>query len=161
MEVILKRRLVLVAILCVSCTNAKHYDTPFASPEVYSDSLLNVHIVPHTHDDVGWLKTVDQYYYGSNNSIQHACVEYILDSIVSELMKNPNRRFTYVEIAFFARWFYDQTDTMQNKVRKLVARGQLDFVNGGWCMQDEASTHYVVKLPFSFFHPVPYFLSYV
>lgn len=31
---------------------------------------LNVHLVAHSHDDVGWLKTIDQYYVGSNNSIQ-------------------------------------------------------------------------------------------
>lgn len=31
---------------------------------------LNVHLVPHSHDDVGWLKTIDQYFVGANNSIR-------------------------------------------------------------------------------------------
>ena len=30
---------------------------------------LTVHICPHSHDDVGWLKTVDQYFYGEKNGI--------------------------------------------------------------------------------------------
>lgn len=55
--------------------------------------MLNVHIVPHTHDDVGWLKTVDQYYYGSKTMIQKAGVQYILDSVIQELLSDPNKRY--------------------------------------------------------------------
>lgn len=83
---------------------------------------LNIHLVAHTHDDVGWLKTVDQYYFGGKSGgvlfswfraawgstisrgihvsgfsqgrmdIQVAGVEYIIDSVVDALVKDPTRK---------------------------------------------------------------------
>jgi len=107
------------------------------------NDILNVHVVAHTHDDVGWLKTVDEYYMGANNSIQNAGVQYILDSVMLALAENPDRKFIYVEIAFFKRWWEQQTDAKQNQVRQFVKSGQLEFINGGWCMSDEAAPFYV------------------
>jgi Glycosyl hydrolases family 38 N-terminal domain len=104
---------------------------------------LNVHVVPHTHDDVGWLKTVDQYYGGLNNSIQQADVRSIITTVVQSLLNNPSRTFSYVEQKFFSMWWSEQSDAIKDKVRYLVANQQLVFLNGGWCMHDEASTHFV------------------
>ncbi|CAH0730858.1 unnamed protein product, partial [Brenthis ino] len=104
--------------------------------------VLNVHIVPHTHDDVGWLKTVDQYYYGSRNNIQKAGVQYILDSVIKELWQDPKRRFIYVETAFFWKWWMHQSDDVRHKVDVLVRQGRLQFVGGAWSMNDEAASHY-------------------
>merc|ERR550534_2020659 len=106
------------------------------------EGMLNIHLVPHTHDDVGWLKTVDQYYFGARNDIQKAGVQYIIDSVVDELLADANRRFIYVEMAFFTQWWKEQTSEKQDAVRHLVANGRLEFINGGWCMNDEATTHY-------------------
>ena len=51
-----------------------------------------MHLVPHTHDDVGWLKNVDEYYYGSKKDITPVGVQYILDSVVPQLYADPEKR---------------------------------------------------------------------
>ena len=89
------------------------------------------------------LKTVDQYYYGANNTIQHAAVQYILSTLIPALEFNPERKFTYVEQAFFTRWYNEQSDDMKARTKALVSSGQLSFTNGGWCMHDEAATHFM------------------
>ena len=91
---------------------------------------------------LGWLKTVDQYYYGANNTIQRAQVQYILDTVIQQLQVNPARRFIYVEIAFFFRWWREQNPGTKAIVKDLVRRGQLEFINGGWTMNDEATIYY-------------------
>uniref|UniRef100_W8C2M5 Alpha-mannosidase n=2 Tax=Ceratitis capitata TaxID=7213 RepID=W8C2M5_CERCA len=114
----------------------------YASCPAGKSNMINVHLVPHSHDDVGWLKTVDQYYYGSRNNIQQAGVEYILDNVIQELLKNANRRFIYVESAFFFKWYNEQTAAMKSDVKKLVNSGRLEFAGGAWSMNDEAAVHY-------------------
>jgi hypothetical protein len=107
-----------------------------------TEQKLNIHVIAHTHDDVGWLKTVDQYYIGSNSSIQVANVQLILDTVTDVLASDPQKKFIYVEMAFFWRWWNEQTEEKKQQVRKLFNEGRLEFINGGWCMNDEATAFY-------------------
>ena len=95
--------LLLIPILLVGvllpCGDSKFID--YNTSHGVVPGKLNVHLVPHSHDDVGWLKTIDQYYVGSNNSIQGACVQNVLDSLVPALVSNPDRKFIFVEQAPF------------------------------------------------------------
>ena len=107
---------------------------------------VQVHLVPHTHLDTGWVKTVDQYYYGgwyelsyllrtdrfdlsladwltciilsftAHNEIQHAGVQYILHTVIQELQSNPSRTFNWVEMAFFMRWWNEQNNATKDAV---------------------------------------------
>ena len=35
-----------------------------------------------------------------------------------------------------------QNETMRQTVRDLVQNGRFEFINGGWCVHDEATTNY-------------------
>ena len=86
---------------------------------------------------------MDQYTAGLNNTICHGCTNCILDSVVKALVPAPQRTFVYVEQGFFQRWWRAQPPPVRAATRALIAKGQLQFANGGWCMHDEATAHYV------------------
>jgi len=99
-------------------------------------------MIPHTHDDLGWLKTVDEYYTGFNQQSQHATVSLILDSVITEMERRPWTKFTYVEMKYFHMWFTRQTKEIQDRVRQYVKEGRFEFLNGGWSANDEACPNY-------------------
>ncbi|KAL5724721.1 alpha-mannosidase [Ranunculus cassubicifolius] len=137
-----KSLVILIAILILIEYSESKY-IAYNTSQTLVPHKINVHLVAHTHDDVGWLKTIDQYYVGSNNSIQGACVQNVLDSVIQALLADKNRKFIYVEQAFFQRWWRDQSPAIQTTVKLLVNSAQLEFINGGMCMHDEASPHYI------------------
>ncbi|XP_075234811.1 lysosomal alpha-mannosidase-like [Lycorma delicatula] len=114
-------------------------------PEI-SQNKTNIHLICHTHDDVGWVKTVDQYFFGgrrnSKGNERFFAVEQILDSVISELLKNKERRFVYVESAFLWQWWILKDSNVQDTFKRLVDEGRLQLLGGGWVMSDEATPHY-------------------
>jgi hypothetical protein len=51
-------------------------------------------MVAHSHDDMGWLKTVDQYFEGTKEWYREAGVSFIIDGYVAELLKDPSKKFS-------------------------------------------------------------------
>jgi hypothetical protein len=84
---------------------------------------ITVHVVPHSHDDVGWLKTVDEYFDGSRRDIQWTNVNIELTSVIDALLDNPKRKFSEVEMKFFKMWWNEQNDDIREKTKKLVKSG--------------------------------------
>ena len=69
-------------------------------------------------------------------------MELIIDFTIQELLRNPERKFTQVEMGFWNLWWRDQTEEMKADVRMLIQEGRLEFVNAGWSMNDEACPYY-------------------
>ncbi|XP_050683104.1 alpha-mannosidase 2 isoform X2 [Leptidea sinapis] len=94
---------------------------------------LKVIVVPHSHNDPGWLKTFEQYFEWKTKNI--------INNIVTKLNQFPNMTFIWTEISFLNAWWERSHPVKQKALKRLVKEGRLEITTGGWVMPDEACTH--------------------
>ncbi|BFZ14084.1 hypothetical protein BsWGS_17122 [Bradybaena similaris] len=99
---------------------------------------LKIILVPHTHCDPGWIKTISDYY--------HTQVKKILDNFVPKLEQTPKYKFMFSEITYFSWWWSEISPSMKDRVRRLISSNQFEISTGGWVMTDEANAHYFAML---------------
>lgn len=92
------------------------------------------HVINHSHQDLGWIKTIDEYY---NDQVRE-----IFDSVFHSLKKH-HRKFVISDIYFLKMYLLEgNKDKKIHKIKKFIRRKQLEFVNGGIAMADSACTYF-------------------
>lgn len=94
---------------------------------------LKVFVIPHSHNDPGWLKTFEGYFYAQTKEI--------LDNVVEKLTELTHMKFLWSEISFLSKWWEHAHPTKREMLQELVKAGRLEIVTGGWVMTDEATVN--------------------
>lgn len=58
--------------------------------------------MPHSHNDPGWLKTVNEYFEEQTRNI--------LNNMLGKLTALPNMTFVWAESVFLAKWWEELSD---------------------------------------------------
>lgn len=94
---------------------------------------FQVIIVPHSHNDPGWLKTFENYF--------HSQSKQIINLMIAKMQEYHNLTFIWSEISFLNAWWESAHPSKQRELKSLANSGRLEITTGGWVMTDEANSH--------------------
>lgn len=100
------------------------------APATANGDVVTVHMMCHSHMDVGFQQTAEEYY--ANR------VRAIFEAVITALQGDERLKFSVTEVYYFAQWWRNQTAERRTGVKDLVAKGQLEFLLGAWVANDEA-----------------------
>ncbi|XP_072174390.1 alpha-mannosidase 2x-like isoform X1 [Diadema setosum] len=100
----------------------------------WRDETLRIFVVPHSHNDPGWIKTLTRYFTDQTSKI--------LDNVVVKMQQYPRMKFIWAEISYFSMWWEKADYSKRQVMKRLIESGRLEIVTGGWVMNDEANTRY-------------------
>ena len=96
---------------------------------------INIHIIPHTHLDPGWLKTPEEYY-------NQEGIREIFDTVLNSLTNQQDRTFIINEIYYFKKWYESLNPSRKENLKKIISEKRLEFVFCGYTVNDEANPIY-------------------
>lgn len=102
-------------------------------PKGYLNKTYN--FVLHTHNDPGWILTMEEY--------ERLSVDQIISEMVDTLQekKGNDHKFSYTDISFLHSWIVRNPERKE-EIKQLIKRGQLEILNGGISMHDQACTYF-------------------
>ena len=91
------------------------------------NSPLKIIVVPHSHNDPGWHKTVDVYFADQS--------KHTLNNMVEKLRKYPEMKFVWAETIFLDLWWRELDHSQRGKMALLLSYYRWHrhhTINPGW-----------------------------